>query len=201
MTKIKRWDSWEGNGVEAGRKGMNRRARHRCTPCRRPRRELPKRSMFYWERMKKDERRVVVGALCVLWVSFIVSRCPASVLMCFWLQLLAPVTLVVKITFRILVWLFWQAKREANAWTDRLLPPTCPLMDHNLAVVKGLVELNETMSQVRQGHLRWLGHSKEFWQNVVHWRREWQTTLVPLPWGPHEQYEKAKKYDVGRWAP
>ena len=26
----------------------------------------------------------------------------------------------------------------------------------------------------------------------VHWRREWQTTSVFLPWEPHEQYEKAK---------
>ena len=31
-----------------------------------------------------------------------------------------------------------------------------------------------------------------FWQNVVHWKREWQTTSVFLPWEPHEQYEKAK---------
>ena len=30
------------------------------------------------------------------------------------------------------------------------------------------------------------------WQNVVHWRREWLTTSVFLPWEPHEQYEKAK---------
>ena len=28
--------------------------------------------------------------------------------------------------------------------------------------------------------------------NVVHWRREWKTTSVFLPWEPHEQYEKAK---------
>ena len=26
---------------------------------------------------------------------------------------------------------------------------------------------------------------------MVHWRREWQTTSVFLPWEPHEQYEKA----------
>ena len=31
------------------------------------------------------------------------------------------------------------------------------------------------------------------WQNVVHWRREWQTTSVFLPWEPHEPYEKAKR--------
>ena len=29
--------------------------------------------------------------------------------------------------------------------------------------------------------------------NVVHWRREWQTTSVFLPWEPHEQHEKAKR--------
>ena len=28
---------------------------------------------------------------------------------------------------------------------------------------------------------------------MVHWRREWQTTLVFLP---HEQYERAKRYDT-----
>ena len=34
----------------------------------------------------------------------------------------------------------------------------------------------------------WLltGHGREFWQNVVHWRREWQTISVFLPWEPHE---------------
>ena len=29
-----------------------------------------------------------------------------------------------------------------------------------------------------------------FWQNVVHWRRESQTTSVFLPWELHEQYEQ-----------
>ena len=36
------------------------------------------------------------------------------------------------------------------------------------------------------------GHGGEVWQNVVHWRREWQATSVFFPWEPHEQYEKAK---------
>ena len=40
------------------------------------------------------------------------------------------------------------------------------------------------------GHPRWEGHSGEVWQNVVHWRKESQTTSVFLPWEPHEQYEK-----------
>ena len=43
-----------------------------------------------------------------------------------------------------------------------------------------------------QGHPRWTGHNGEFWQNVAHRRREWQTTPVLLPWEPHEQHEKAK---------
>ena len=42
------------------------------------------------------------------------------------------------------------------------------------------------------GNPRRVGHGGEIWQNVFHWRREWQTTSVFLPWEPHEQYEKAK---------
>ena len=49
------------------------------------------------------------------------------------------------------------------------------------------------MSHATWGHPRRTGHGGEVWQNVVHWRREWQTTSVFLPWEPHEQYEKAKK--------
>ena len=68
-------------------------------------------------------------------------------------------------------------------------------MDHSL------VWLNKTMRPVIQGHPRQMGHDGDFWQNVVHWRREWQTTSVFLPWEPHEQYEKAKRYDIERWIP
>ena len=42
------------------------------------------------------------------------------------------------------------------------------------------------------GHLRRMSHGGEVGQNVVHWRRQWQTTSVFLPWEPHEQYQKAK---------
>ena len=38
------------------------------------------------------------------------------------------------------------------------------------------------------GNPRRAGHGGEIWQNVVHWRREWQTTSVFLPWEPHEQW-------------
>ena len=52
-----------------------------------------------------------------------------------------------------------------------------------------------------QGHSRQTGHSEEFWQYMFHWRREWQSTPVFLPQEPHEQYEKAKRYDNRKWAP
>ena len=38
-----------------------------------------------------------------------------------------------------------------------------------------------------------MGHGGKFWQNMVLWRREWQTSSVFLLWEPHEQYEKAKR--------
>ena len=57
------------------------------------------------------------------------------------------------------------------------------------------------MKHAVQGQLRWVGYGGEIWQNVVHRRREWQDTIVFLPKEPHEQYDKAKSYDTGRWAP
>ena len=46
------------------------------------------------------------------------------------------------------------------------------------------------LSHALWGQPRRAGHGGQVWQNVVHWRREWQTTSVFLPWEPHEQYEK-----------
>ena len=56
------------------------------------------------------------------------------------------------------------------------------------------------MSYAMQGHLRWMDHSWEFRQNVVHWKREWQTTPVFLPGEPHERYEFLKN-DTRRLTP
>ena len=56
-------------------------------------------------------------------------------------------------------------------------------------------------SHAVQGHPRRAGHGGEFWQNGVHWRREWLTTSVFLPWELHEQYEKAKRNNTERWIP
>ena len=33
-------------------------------------------------------------------------------------------------------------------------------------------------------------HGGEVWHNVVHWRKEWQTTSVFLPWEPHESMKR-----------
>ena len=46
------------------------------------------------------------------------------------------------------------------------------------------------LSHTLWGNPRWTGHGGEVWQDVIYWRREWQTTSVLLPWEPHEQYEK-----------
>ena len=48
-------------------------------------------------------------------------------------------------------------------------------------------------SYAMHGHSRWMYHTEEFWQNVVHLRKKWQTTPVFLPEEAHEQYEKAKR--------
>ena len=42
------------------------------------------------------------------------------------------------------------------------------------------------MCHAAQDHPRWMGHSEEFWQNVVHWRRKWQPAPVFLPEEPYE---------------
>ena len=49
------------------------------------------------------------------------------------------------------------------------------------------------MSYAVQSHPRRTGHGGKFWQNMALWRKEWQTTLVCLPWELHEQYEKTKR--------
>ena len=49
------------------------------------------------------------------------------------------------------------------------------------------------MSLAMQGHSRQMGHSEEFWQNMVQWRREWNTTPVFLPWEPLNSMKRQKK--------
>ena len=53
-----------------------------------------------------------------------------------------------------------------------------------------LLAVQGTLKSLFQHH-SW--KASQFWQNVVHWRREWQTSSVFLPWELHEQYEKKKK--------
>ena len=56
------------------------------------------------------------------------------------------------------------------------------------------------MSHTVHGHPGWMGYSGEFWQDVVHWGKEWQTTPVFWPREPHKQYEWTKRYDTRTWA-
>ena len=69
-------------------------------------------------------------------------------------------------------------------------------MNHCLVMVKELVQLKEAMSRAVQGHPRRTGYSREFWQNVIHWQREWQTTPGYLLWGPHELYKRSKRCGI-----
>ena len=62
-------------------------------------------------------------------------------------------------------------------------------MDNCCVTLKRLAYLNEPMRHTKHGYPIWMGHSREFWQNMIHWRREWQTTSVNLPWEPHEMYQ------------
>ena len=67
--------------------------------------------------------------------------------------------------------------------------PTPQFKSINSSVLSFLYSL--TLTSIHNP--RQTGHVEEFWQNVVHWRRQWQTTSVFLPWEPHEQYQKAKR--------
>ena len=46
------------------------------------------------------------------------------------------------------------------------------------------------------GHPRQTGHGGEVWQKVVHWRREWQTTLAFLPREPMNSMKSQKDRNV-----
>ena len=62
-----------------------------------------------------------------------------------------------------------------------------PFMDHSLVLVK--VHSVMLCPHDVQGYPRQIGHSEEFWQNMVHWRRKWQTTTVFLPGEPHGHWK------------
>ena len=47
------------------------------------------------------------------------------------------------------------------------------------------------MNHAIQGQPRQMGQDREFWQNMVHWTREWKTTLIFVPWESHVQYKKS----------
>ena len=49
------------------------------------------------------------------------------------------------------------------------------------------------MSHAVQGPPSWMGHAGEFWQNGVHWWREWHITSALLPWEHHEKFSSVAK--------
>ena len=76
---------------------------------------------------------------------------------------------------------------KLNKQGDNIQPWHTPFPIWNQAAVSCPVLTVASWSAYEVGQVVWL-----FWQNVVHWWREWQTTSVFLPWKPHEQYEKEK---------
>ena len=73
---------------------------------------------------------------------------------------------------------------------DRLKPQSRKLP--NLTSWTTALSYSMKLSHAMWGHPRRMGRGGEVWQEVVHQRREWQTTSVSLSWEPHEEYEKAK---------
>ena len=74
---------------------------------------------------------------------------------------------------------------------DRLKPQSQKTI--NLITWTMALSNSVKLSYAMWGHPRWTGHGGEVWQNVVHWKRERQTTSVFLPWEHHEQYEFKNK--------
>ena len=52
------------------------------------------------------------------------------------------------------------------------------------------------MARAVQGHPRQTGHSEAFWQNVVHWRKGWQTTPYSCCENTMSSMKKAKNTDM-----
>ena len=86
------------------------------------------------------------------------------------------------------------SKSSLNIWkfmVHILLKPGLENFEHYFASMWD--ECNCAVVWAFFGHPRWTGLGGEFWQTMVHWRREWQTTSVFLHLELHEQYEKAKR--------
>ena len=69
---------------------------------------------------------------------------------------------------------------------------------HNHRKLANLITLTTVLSNSMKlnhsmwGHPKRMGHGGELRQNVVHWRRKWQTTLASLPWEPMNSIKRQK---------
>lgn len=75
-----------------------------------------------------------------------------------------------------------------------------PLHGSQPCRAKGAAVTQSRREPCRQGHRRRTGHGAELWQHEVHRSSARQPTPVFLPPDPHGQYEKAERYNTGRWA-
>ena len=89
----------------------------------------------------------------------------------------------------------WYHLRIWGCWCFSHLSWFQRVMDHCL-VAKGLAKLNGAMSHALYSHPRQKGHSRDFWQNVIHWRREWQSSPVYLLWESQDLHKRTKRYVV-----
>ena len=86
----------------------------------------------------------------------------------------------------------WMQENQLGGWWRRRVMEKKRIGLSNLITQTTALSNSMKLSHAVWGHPRREGHGGQVWQNVVHWRREWQTTSVFLPWEPHEHYEKAK---------
>ena len=78
------------------------------------------------------------------------------------------------------------SRRSVLSSASPLLPPTCPPLSLP-RIASCVIHLTPCFLNTSYlwGSALSTGSLVAFWQDVVHWRREWQTTSVFLPWEPH----------------
>ena len=101
-----------------------------------------------------------------------------------------------------LQWVHLEARLALRIWPYAVeISPSCITASSCQRGLHNSMKLWARRCRATQGRWGQMCHSEEFWQNVVHWRKNLQPAPVLLPGKPHGQYESAKRYDAGRSAP